>query len=334
MTAEGAEPMRSRPTTAGRLRALGRSRLLRSLGRGLLVGFGVMVIAFALIRLIPGDPVRLLLGDTATEELVRRYRQNLGLDGTLPEQFVTYVGQVARGDLGTSIVTQVSVNRTIERSLPVTLWLIGVTVALALAISLPLAVAAAINRRGWFGHLFRIVASISLATPVFYSGLVLLLLFAIRWPVAPVAGYSPSFPENLTYLLLPALTLCGVAVPILARVLQSSIVDTLDQEFVETAIVRGLPQHVLIWRYLLRPSLAPTVSLLGYMIGQMLGSAVIVEIVFNLPGLGTALISEGVLQRDYSIVQGIVLVTGFIVVIVSFLSDTVSGWLDPRTRPA
>lgn len=314
------------------LLGLGRTRLLRSLGRGLLVGFGVMIIAFGLIRLIPGDPVRLLLGDSATEEAVERYRQNLGLNGSLPEQFIGYVGQLARGDLGTSIVTNVSVNKTIERSLPVTLWLIGVTVVIAVVISLPLAVAAALHRRGWFGHLFRILASVSLATPVFYSGLLLLLFFAIQWRVAPVAGYKPDFPENLAYLWLPALTLCGVTIPILARVLQSSIIDTLEQEFVETAIVRGLAPTILIWRYLLRPSLAPMISLLGYMIGQMLGAAVIVEIVFNLPGIGTALIAEGVLQRDYTMVQGIVLVTGFIVVAVSFFSDTLSGWLDPRTR--
>ena len=124
----------------------------------------------------------------------------------------------------------------------------------------------------------------------------------------------------------------GALVPILARVLQSSIVETMEQEFVETAIVRGLPKPVLVWRYLLRPSLAPTISLLGYILGQLLSATVVVEIVFNLPGMGTALVSEGVLLRDYPLVQGIILVFALIVVVVSFLSDTLSGWLDPRTR--
>jgi peptide/nickel transport system permease protein len=308
------------------------SQLLSRLGRALLVGFGVMIIAFMLIRLIPGDPVQILLGDTATPELTKTYREILGLNGTLPEQFVGYIGNVLRGDLGRSLATRVSVNSIIARTLPVTLWLIVVTLIIGLSFSLPLAIAAAIYRRTWFGHAFRILSSVLLATPGFYLGLLLLILFAIQLRIAPIAGYKTNFPENLQYLWLPALTLCGVIVPILARVLQSSIMDTLEQEFVESAIVRGLSRPILMWRYLLRPSLAPTISLLGYMVGQLLGAAVVVEIVFNLPGIGTALIVEGVQLRDYPVVQGIVLVFGLLVVFISFFSDVVSGWLDPRTK--
>lgn len=296
------------------------------------VGFGVMIIAFMLIHLVPGDPVQILLGDSATPELTRTYRDILGLNGSLPEQFAAYTGNVLRGDLGTSLATRVSVNSIVGRTLPVTLWLIAMTLAIGVLFSLPLAVAAAAYRRTWFGHAFRIVSSVLLATPGFYLGLLLLILFAIQLRIAPIAGYKTNFPENLQYLWLPALTLCGVIVPILARVLQSSIVDTMEQEFVESAIVRGLPRPILLWRYLLRPSLAPTVSLLGYMVGQLLGAAVIVEIVFNLPGIGTALIVEGVQLRDYPVVQGIVLVFGMLVVMINFFSDLAGGWLDPRTK--
>lgn len=309
-----------------------KSPVVQSLGRAVLVGFGVMVIAFALIRFIPGDPVQLILGDLATEKLIQEYREVLGLNGTIPEQFVNYLSNLAQGNLGTSLVTRQSVNAIVARTLPVTAWLIAVTVVIALFLALPLGVLAAVYRRTWFGHLFRVGASVLLATPGFYLGLLLLLLFSIRLGLAPVAGYQPGFPGNLRYLWLPALTMGGVLVPILARVLQSSIADTLEQEFVETAIVRGLPRRILVWRYLLRPSLAPTISLLGYMVGQMLAAAVVIEIVFNLPGIGTALVVEGVLLRDYPVIQGIVLVFGLIVVVVNFLSDTVSGWLDPRTR--
>lgn len=311
---------------------IAQNRILLRAVRSVLVGFGVMTIAFFLLRLVPGDPVQVLLGDASTPEIVASYRQALGLTGTLPEQYIRYVGNVLRGDLGTSISAGVSVNATIARTLPVTLWFIVVTMVLALAISIPLALVAAIYRRTWFGHVFRVGSSILLATPVFYSGLLLLLLFAIQLKIAPVAGYRTTFPDNLRYLWLPAFVLCGVMVPIISRVLQSSIVDTLDQEFVETAVVRGLGWLPFTWRYLLRPSLAPTISLLGYMIGQLLSAAVVVELVFNLPGIGTALIVEGVLLRDYPVVQGIVLVFGMIVVVVSFVSDLVSGWLDPRTQ--
>jgi peptide/nickel transport system permease protein len=175
------------------------------------------------------------------------------------------------------------------------------------------------------------VTSVSLAMPTFFSSLIALLFFSIQLKLAPIAGYEAGFPGNLWYLWLPALVTCGVQVPILARVLQSSIVDTMEQEFVETAVVRGLPARVLVWRYLLRPSLAPTIALLGYMVGQMLGAAVIVEIVFGLPGIGTALI-DAVLGRDYPVVQGIVLVFGILVVAVNFVADSVGSILDPRTQ--
>ena len=329
-TANLGAPLRLNPTPL--IVQFARQPLLQRLLRAVLVGFGVMVIAFALLRFIPGDPVDILLGDSATPELVTEYRARLGLDGTIPEQFAEYVGGVLRGDLGTSIATGASVNDILYRALPITLWLIVVTIVMALALALPIAIAAAIYRHTWFGHAFRIGSSLLLATPVFFSGLLMLLFFAIQLKVAPVAGYDGEFPENLRYLWLPALTLCGVMVPITARVLQSSINETLEQEFVESAIVRGLGTPLYLWRYLLRPSLAPTISLLGYMIGQLLSAAVVVELVFNIPGIGTSLIVEGVLVRDYPVVQGIVLVFGLIVVMVSFASDVLSGWLDPRTK--
>jgi peptide/nickel transport system permease protein len=220
---------------------------------------------------------------------------------------------------------------TIARRLPITLWLILVTAVMALAMAMPLGIAAAYYRRGWFGQIFRIGSSVSLATPVFFSGVIAILIFAVQFNIAPVAGYRGVFPLNLRYLWLPGLVLCTVLVPILARVLQSSITDTMEQEFVESAIVRGLPRRLIFWRYLLRPSLAPTVALLGYMVGALLGAAVVVELVFNLPGIGTALI-DAVLGRDYTTVQGILLIFGMIVVAVSFVADLASGWLDPRTR--
>ncbi len=307
-------------------------RSFRNLARAALAALGVLIVTFTLIHLIPGDPVEILLGEAATEELVAEYRKILGLEGTLPRQFLDYVGAVVRGDLGTSILTRQSVNAVVARTLPLTTWLIAVTVVMALLMAIPLGVAAAILRGTWFDHAFRVATSISLATPSFYMGLLFILLFAVRLGLAPVAGYQPGFPGNLYYLWLPAFTMSGALVPILARVLQSSIVETMEQEFVETAIVRGLPKPVLVWRYLLRPSLAPTISLLGYILGQLLSATVVVEIVFNLPGMGTALVVEGVLLRDYPLVQGIILIFALIVVVVSFLSDTVSGWLDPRTR--
>lgn len=306
---------------------------VNSLLRALLVAFGITVLAFTLIRFIPGDPALIALGDQATPEALQQYRAILGVDGSLVEQFTRYIGGLLRGDLGRSLLTRQPVIDMVGRRLPVTFWLIGVTITMALLMALPLAVITALYHRTWIGNAFRIAASVLLATPVFFSGVVLILLLAVQWRLGPVAGYRQEFPLNLRYLWLPGLTLCGVLVPILARVLQSSIVDTLEQEFVESAIVRGLPRRIIVWRYLLRPSLAPTVALLGYMIGALLGAAVVVELVFNLPGIGTALI-DAVLNRDYTMVQGIIFVFGLLVVIINFVADLISGWLDPRTRTA
>jgi peptide/nickel transport system permease protein len=310
-------------------------RMLMLVARAALTSLGVVVITFVLVRLIPGDPVEILLFDLNVpnpEEVADRYRTMLGLDGSIFEQLARYLGNVFTGDLGTSLTTRQPVSTTIKNALPVTAWLIVVTVTMALVISVPLAVLVAMHRGSWLDRLFRVLSSISLATPGFYLGLLLILLVSLRWGIAPVGGYRPGFPGNLYYLWLPALTMCGVLVPVLTRVLASSVTDTLEEEYVEGAISRGLPTRVLIWRYLVRPSIAPTLGLLSYMVGQMLGAAVVVEMVFNLPGIGTALILEGVLPRDYTIVQGIVLVFGVAVVLVSFGAEVLSGVLDPRVR--
>ncbi|MDL1902498.1 ABC transporter permease [Anaerolineae bacterium CFX9] len=308
-----------------------RNHLVNSLLRSILVALGISIIAFTIIRLIPGDPAQIALGDQASEQDIAQYRTLLGIDGSLAEQFVRYMSGLLRGDLGISLTSRQPVLMVIERRLPATLWLIGVTSVMALVLATPLGIAAALYRRTWFDQVFRIGASILLATPTFFSAVVAILFFSINLGLAPVAGYRPTFPENLRYLWLPAFVLCGVLVPVLARVLQSSISDTLEQEFIETAIVRGLPRRVFFWRYLLRPSLGPTITLLGYIVGALLGAAVILEMVFNIPGIGTALI-EAVLNRDYTMVQGIVFTFGVLVVFVSFISEIAVNALDPRTR--
>jgi peptide/nickel transport system permease protein len=307
--------------------------VLQRIVQAVFVAFSVLVVAFCLVRLAPGDPVRTLLGDQATPELIATYEERLGLVGSPLSQFWSYLQGAVTGDLGTSLATNQEVTSIIARTLPVTLWLIAVTLTMAMLVATPLALVVALGRRPWVGHLFRAATSVSLATPVFFSGLVLILLLSMQLGIAPVAGYQPGFPGNLEYLWLPALVNCGVLVPVLSRVLHSSLVQTLDEEFVETGIVRGVSRRRWFWRYLLRPSLAPTVALIGYMIGQMMSSAVVVEIIFGLPGIGTELV-EAVYARDYAVVQGTVMVFGLIVVLISLAGDLLSRWLDRRVELA
>ena len=315
---------------ADRRRVRRRQLLLRRIGRVGLVALAVLIISFSLIRLSPGDPVLNLLGDEATPELVESYRERLGLDEDPLHQFSSYLIGSLRGDLGESLFTGQAVSAIIGRTLPVTVWLVGVTVTFTVFLAVPLALLVALRRAPWIQYTFRIVTSISLATPVFFSGLLAILFFSVFLGWVPLGGYESDFPANLRFLWLPSLVISGgVLVPIVSRVLHSSLLETQEEEFLETAIVRGLPRRQRFWRYLLKPSLAPTVALIGYMIGRMIGGAVLVEIIFNLPGIASQLV-RAVNARDYAVIQGIVLVLGIIVVVVNFMADVISSRLDPR----
>lgn len=319
---EGADGPRPQPTW---------EKILRRTGRAIIVAFWVMVVAFMLIRLSPGDPVSAALGGDAAPDTVAAARKALGLDVDPLTQFWNYVTGMFRGDLGASLISSVPVTEMLRTNLPVTLWLILTSVTMTLVIALPLAMFIALARIPGLPYLFRTLTAIGLALPSFLVALLLLYQFGLIWQIAPIFGYDPTFPANLQYLWLPALVNCVVLVPVLSRVLYSSILDTLEEEFVETGVVRGVRWNRFYWFYVLRPSLAPTVVLLSYMMGVMVGSTVILEIIFALPGIGRELVTA-VTMRDYPVVQGIILVFGILVVFLSLLGDIVASLLDPRVK--
>ena len=306
-------------------------KVLRRTGRAVIVAFWVMVVAFMLIRLSPGDPVTAALGGDAAPETVAALRATLGLDVDPFTQFWNYFTGLFRGDLGSSMISGIPVTEMLKTNLPVTLWLILTTVIMTVAISIPLAMFIALVRIPALPYVFRTVTAVGLALPSFLVALLLLYQFGLVWGIAPIFGYDPTFPANLQYLWLPALVNCVVLVPVLSRVLYSSILDTLDEEFVETGVIRGVRSLRFYWFYVLRPSLAPTVVLLSYMMGVMVGSTVILEIIFALPGIGREL-ATAVTMRDYPVVQGIILVFGILVVFLSLLGDIVASLLDPRVK--
>jgi peptide/nickel transport system permease protein len=207
--------------------------------------------------------------------------------------------------------------------------IIALSIGLGVLLAIPIALFVAQSKNQFTTYFFRAFTSVSLALPGFFLAVVGLLVFGIRLNWAPAAGYEGSFPANLHYLWLPALVNCGSLVPVLSRVLHSSLMDTLDEEFVETGVIRGVGRIRFYWSYLLRPSLAPTVVLLSYMIGVMIGGTVIMETIFSLPGIGRELITA-VDTRDYPIVQGIVMIFGLIVVFFSFIGDLLGYLLDRR----
>lgn len=309
--------------------ALRRHWAVRIVARGVAVSFIVATVAFSVLRLAPGDPVLTILGDQATPDAVEQMRRRLGLDGNVLAQYFRFLADAVRGDLGTSITSGTPVARIIGDSIGPTLSLVVLTALFALVLSVPLGLRLALAPDGPFSKVFRIVASLSLATPGFFLGLLALLLFAIRWKVAPVAGFEPTLPGALAYLWLPALVICAQLVPILARVFRSSVMRTLDEEFIEAAIARGVSRRRFYWHYLVRPSIAPTIALLGYITGQLLGASVMIEMVFSMPGIGTRLV-RAVTTRDYPTVQGILLVFGVLVVLITTLSELSIKRLDPR----
>jgi peptide/nickel transport system permease protein len=301
-----------------------RKLIIGRFGRSIVVAFWVMVISFLLLRLSPGDPVRIALGTDYTEANVKIMRAKLGLDGNIITQFFHYLKHLLQGDLGTSYFSGIPVTQILKVHLPVTLTLIVFSVLLALVVAIPLALAIALSKRQIVTYIFRAVTSIS-----FFLALIGLLYFGSILNWAPAAGYQGAFPANLHYLWLPAVVNCASLVPVLSRVLHSSLIDTLDQEFVETGVIRGVSKIRFYWSYLLRPSLAPTVVLLSYMIGVMIGGTVIMETIFSLPGIGRELITA-VGGKDYPVVQGVVLTFGLLVVFSSFIGDLLGYFLDRR----
>ncbi len=307
------------------LRRMFLGRIVRSLS----VSFWVMVIAFLMIRLSPGDPVRIALGAEATEAAVTEMRHKLGLDTSIFSQFYNYFTGIFQGDLGMSFFSGLSVTNVVGTHLPVTLMIIGMSIGLGIILAIPIALFVAVSKNQIATYLFRAFTSVSLALPGFFLALVGLLFFGTTLNWAPAAGYTGEFPGNLRFLWLPAVVNCGSLVPVLSRVLHSSLMDTLDEEFVETGVIRGVRKIRFYWSYMLRPSLAPTVVLLSYMVGVMMGGTVIMETIFSLPGIGRELITA-VDSRDYPVVQGVVMIFGLIVVFFSFIGDLLGYLLDRR----
>jgi peptide/nickel transport system permease protein len=238
---------------------------------------------------------------------------------------------IFRGDLGVSLVNDVDVLETIQRTFPLTLIYITLSVFFAFIISIPIGTIIGWSNKATAVYVFRGITSIIIATPNFFIAMIAILIFSVQRNWAPVFGYVSEFPENLKYLWLPISINTLILVAIISRVLHTSVVDTKDEEFVETGIIRGVSRPRFFWFYILKPSLAPTVVLMSYMMGTMLGATVILETIFSLPGIGRELVGA-VLASDYPMVQGILLMFGVITVFLSFIGDLLAYALDRRVK--
>lgn len=302
-----------------------RKRLLQTIP----VLFGIVLAVFMVVRLIPGDPARIMLGQRASEEKLAELRTELGLDLPIWQQFLTFCGNVLQGDLGNSLFYRRPVFDVIMERLPVTVTLVVLSVILSVAVCLPLAVASAMRAGRTADNVIRGLSTLSLAMPGFWLGLNLLILFAVVWPVFPLSGFGRGPVDILWHMTLPAITITASLAPILIRTLRVSLIEVMAAPHVQFARTKGLDERRLVRRHVLRNGLMATVTILGVNIGWLMGGSVIVETVFSLPGLG-ALIVSSISARDYPMIQGIALFFGLLVIVINLVTDMAYAALDPR----
>ncbi len=311
----------------------------------LIVMFGVLFMTFMLIHLIPGDPALVILGTDATPEELDRLRHLLELDQPLPIQFLNYLGRVGQGQFGDSIFQHEAVLKLILERLPATIELTLAAMIIATIIGVTAGIISATRPYSWFDTLSSLVALAGVALPVFWLGMLSILFFSLQLSWLPSFGRGDGiFPatyelittgsiaplqDSLRHLILPAVVLGAFSTAIIARLVRSSLLEVLNQDYVRTARAKGLRERTVILRHGLRNALIPVVTVLGLQLGVLLGGAVIAETIFAWPGIGRLLIGA-INQRDYPLVQGLVFVIAFMVCLANLAVDILYAWLNPR----
>jgi peptide/nickel transport system permease protein len=305
--------------------------IFRRLAQMVPVVFGITLVVFALLQLIPGDPATTMLGVHATPESIAALRRELGLDRPLWEQYLRYLGNVLTFDLGNSLKFRVSVASLLGDRLEVTLFLIIYSTVMMIAIALPLGIASALYKDGVFDQITRFALMVTMVMPAFWVGILFLTYFSVKLQLFPVAGYGEGWREHLHHLFLPALTIALSIVPLLVRALRTSILEAMESEYVRTARAKGLREQAVVSTHVLRNALIPALTLLGVSVGYLMGGTVIVENVFSLPGAGKMLV-DAISARDYPLVQSTTLVFAVLVLLINLGTDVIYTFLDPRVR--
>ena len=306
----------------------------RSLLAALPVALGVVVCVFLLLRIVPGDPARMILGEQATPASIDALRDRLGLNLPVGQQLGDYLlGVFTRADIGHSLITDQPVLGLIATRLPVTLLLVALAVLFTVLIAVPLALVAATHKDGPLDHLVRIFPTVGMAMPAFWVGLILIIVFGVGLKWLPVGGIGTSPTDPLRSLVLPALTVALGMSPPLIRSLREQLLEVLDADFVVTLHAAGLAPTRILARHVLRNAAVPALSLLGVNVAYLLGGTLVIEKVFAINGMG-ALLFSSISTRDFPVVQGITLVSALGVVVISLVTDLLVAALDPRIRAA
>jgi len=302
--------------------------LVRRLVTSVLVLFGVSVLVFSVIHLVPGDVTMAILGrQRVSEEKVAELREQLGLNDPLHVQYGRYLSNALSGDLGKSIRTNMPVSQAIAEQLPSTVALALSALVVALAIGLVVGLLAALRHGTWFDTFVMGLSVSGLSIPTFWMGLLLILLFSVKWKLFPSISSGSSFRD----LFLPALTLGLPEAAVVARMVRASMLDVLNKDYIITARAKGLPERAVVLKHALRNALIPVVTFVGLQMAYLLGGATIVETMFARQGIGRLAV-QSIFSRDYPMVQGVVLVTAAIYVVINTLTDITYVYLNPRIR--
>jgi peptide/nickel transport system permease protein/glutathione transport system permease protein len=293
----------------------------------------VLTLVFFLVRIVPGDPALVVLGDQASPEALAAMRERLGLNKPLVVQYVEYLTGIAQGDLGRSLTTNRPVMTDMLSVLPYTIELTLASLLIGIVGGVPLGVMAAMKRNGLADWLARIVSLIGLSFPAFVSGVLLLVMFAIQYRWFPVisAPRSGDLLERLRALALPAINLGVIMIAYVTRVTRSGMLTALGEDYVRTARAKGVPARLVVWRHALRNVLIPVVTIIGLNLGVLIGNSVLTEIVFSRPGLGKIIVNA-LNTRDYATLQGMMVVFAFAIVIANVITDLVYGLVAPRVK--
>jgi len=313
-----------------------RATLVRQVSSALAAALALTVLVFVLIRLIPGDAITLWIGQEGSmpPQVQQTLRRMFGLTDPVYQQYLRWLGDLVRGDLGYSFRSRLPVAPLLLQAVPYTVELAFGATLVSTLVAVPLGVLSAVRRNSWLDVLARLLALVGLSMPTFWIGVLLILLSsaAFHWlPSLSYVGFFQNPWQNAQQLFMPCLTLALPLMGVVMRMTRSSVLEVLGQDYVRTARAKGIAAQLVLVRHALPNAAIPIVTIVGIQLGQLLGGAVIVEQIFGVPGLGTALISS-ISERDYPVVQGAILITGLAFILIQFLVDISYSFLDPRVQ--
>lgn len=332
--------------------------MIKYIGRRILevipVLIGVSLVVFVAMHILPGDVARMIAGEKATEENLAAIRHQLGLDRPVWEQYGVFLGGALRGDFGVSLRTHNPAWQDVMRAFPVTIQLALTSLVIAVVVGIAVGIISAVRRGTWVDTSAMLVALFGVSMPVFWTGLMLMLLFGRYWPILPISGLVDAqlalplvtgipvldallsgqrdlVVSTLRHLILPAFTLATVPIAMIARMTRSSMLEVLNQDYIRTARAKGVSEWWVLLRHAFKPALIPVVTVIGLQMGLLLSGAILTETIFGLPGLGQLAIVS-ILYRDYTVTQALALLTALIYVLINLAVDLTYAWMDPRIR--